>query len=123
VRYDPKQAPRPGEWLALGESERLEAVLRCHKRLKVHVGSLQIHAAVHATVETQLAQGHEGATRALERLMADGLDRHEATHAIGSVLAEQIRRALQGRAFEADDFDAALATLDAASWRGRGEAE
>jgi hypothetical protein len=55
--------------------------------------------------------------------MAEGLDRHEATHAIGSVLAEQIRRVLQGRAFEADDFDAAMATLDAASWRGRGEAE
>ena len=123
MRYDPTQAPDPGEWLALGEAERLEAVIRCHERLKVHVGTLQIHAAVHATVETQLAQGYQGATRALERLMAEGLDRHEATHAIGSVLAEQIRRVLQGRAFEADEFEAALATLDAESWRGLGEAE
>jgi hypothetical protein len=40
-------------------------------------------------------------------------------------LSDDTRAALemQGRVFEADDFDAALATLDAASWRGRGEAE
>jgi hypothetical protein len=40
-------------------------------------------------VETQLAEGHAEATAALDRLLQEGLDRHEALHAIGSVLAEE----------------------------------
>ena len=47
-------------------------------------------------VENQVALGDAFAARAvLLRLMAEGLDRHEAIHAIGSVLSEQRSGALR----------------------------
>jgi hypothetical protein len=51
----------------------------------------QLHAIIHATVENQVAMGDEVPAKAtLERLIKEGLTRHEAVHAIGSVLAGHI---------------------------------
>ena len=64
----------------------------------------RLHAAVHAVVETQLASGAPPETRrALERLLAGGLPRHEAVHAIGLIVANATAAALDGRAFDAGD--------------------
>jgi hypothetical protein len=80
-------------------------------------GSLRAHAAIHATVETQLAEGLGCAVRAMERLVEQGLDRHEAVHAIGSVVAAQLYAALQHRAFDSAEYEARLDALTADSWR------
>lgn len=117
MRYDPLIGPAAETWLGLEDGERAEVVFRYHKRRGARAGNLRFHAIIHATVETQLAEGHAGATAALERLLGQGLDRHEAIHAIGSVVAEQIHAAMQGVAFDAAAYEQRLSQLDAASWR------
>ena len=73
-------------------------------------------------VENQVALGHTFAARAvLLRLMAEGLDRHEAIHAIGSVLSEQLFAALreEGGADPNAQCLEKLNRLTAESWRKR----
>jgi len=120
VRYDPTEAPDPLEWLETDEGERLDAVLRYHKRAKERAGSPHAHAAIHVTVETQLTEGLGATARAMERLLEEGLDRHEAIHAIGSAVAEQIYATLQRRSFNAAEYDALLDALNADRWRKSG---
>jgi hypothetical protein len=87
--YDPQQAPDPRGWLALDESERIALVEEFHWLANISLPNIRLHATIHAAVETQAALG-EGTpvAAALDRLMAEGLDRHDAIHAIGSLLAE-----------------------------------
>ena len=48
----------------------------------------KIHAVTHVVVENQVLLGGETpVAAALDRLMQEGLSRHDAIHAIGSVLA------------------------------------
>jgi hypothetical protein len=46
-----------------------------------------VHAVCHVIVENQFALGDElPVKRTVQRLMSEGLDRHDAIHAVGSVL-------------------------------------
>jgi len=78
MRYDPMIAPDATLWLAAPDADRLEAIRRYHKKEKLRGGRLELHAAIHAAVETQLAEGHPAAVAAMDRLIGEGLDRHEA---------------------------------------------
>ena len=90
--YDPLKAPDPGEWLSMGEDERIALVVKHHGEAGVELPEQQIHAVVHAVVENQIALGDEVPIRTtLDRLVKEGLDRHEPVHAIGSVLAENLQ--------------------------------
>jgi hypothetical protein len=51
-----------------------------------------VHATFHVVVESQIAEGELRVSRAMERLTAEGLDRHEALHAVASVLAQHLHR-------------------------------
>ena len=87
-RYNPLQAPDPKEWNALDEQERINLVEQYHRRAGIRLPNATAHAVFHAVVETQIALGDEAPVRrTLQRLMSEGLDRHDAIHAIGSVLA------------------------------------
>ena len=120
MRYDPSLAPDPAAWLAASEDDRLDAVRRHHKRAKIRIPGAETHAAIHAAVETQLAEGHPDATTAMRRLMGEGLDRHEALHAIGSVLAEELFGVIRsGREYDPGRYSRELADLTAASWRAK----
>ena len=71
-------------------------------------------------VENQLAADEGPAIRALARLMKEGLSRHDAVHAIGSLVAEQIYDLLKLKdSPEAllARYYAALQRLNAAQWR------
>jgi hypothetical protein len=120
-RYDPNRAPEPEEWLELDEQERIALVERFHRKVHEPAQSLKAHAIVHATVETQLALNDPPSAReALTRLMGEGIDRHEAIHAIGSILAEYLFEALRGprgKDTSNDAYAQALSRLTAASWR------
>lgn len=95
--HDPLEPPDPEEWLLLDESERIELVERHHRRAKERVPNLTLHAAIHAVVETQSALGGETPVRrTLERLQSEGLDRHDAVHAVGSVLAAHMVVLMKG---------------------------
>ncbi len=119
--YDPLHAPDPTEWLALDESERIHLVLQYHRRIRAKLPNATLHAAFHAVVETQVAMGDElPVARTLERLQGEGLDRHEAVHAIGSVLAGQMHDLMRrGSAVGEPNelYRAALGALTADGWR------
>jgi hypothetical protein len=90
-RYDPHQAPDPKEWNALDEQERMQLVEQYHRRAGIRLPNAKVHAVIHAVVENQIVLGDElPVRRTLQRLMSEGLDRHDAIHAIGSVLAEHM---------------------------------
>ena len=91
-RYDPDIMPDAKEWHALDEAERLALVEGYHRdaRIALPKTARQLHATIHTVVENQLALNDEPVVRALARLMKEGLSRHDAVHAVGSVVAEHI---------------------------------
>ena len=120
MRYDPDIAPLPSEWLALDEAERIALTDRFHRDAGVVLPNILVHSAIHASVETQLAMGLPSVTDALRRLRAEGLDRHDALHAIGAVLAERMWNVVRSEPGPDDPnaiYFAALDKLSAANWR------
>jgi hypothetical protein len=123
-RYDPLIAPNPEEWLALDEQHRLDLIADYHRRIKFQAQGLQTHFVIHSVVENQVAEGDElPVRRTLERLMNEGLNRHDAIHAVGSVLAQHIHATLAGSREGADgnaEYYRDLEVLTAKSWLGSG---
>jgi hypothetical protein len=111
----------PQAWEALDESERIESVLQYHRRNQIRLPNESLHAATHVIVENQVALGDAFPARAvLLRLMQEGLDRHEAVHAIGSVLSEQLFLALKGGGADLTaQYVGKLNRLTAESWRNQ----
>jgi hypothetical protein len=91
-RYDPESAPVGGDWLEIDEGERLLLVEEYHRdaRIPLPKRARRLHASMHVAVENQLASNDEPVVRALARVMKEGLSRHEAVHAIGSLVAEEV---------------------------------
>jgi hypothetical protein len=87
LEYDPFTEPDPEQWLALDEQERIDLVVEYHRRAGIRFPREQAHAVFHVVVESQIADAELPVRRIAQRLMSEGLDRHEAIHAIGSVLA------------------------------------
>ena len=86
--YDPMRSPIREEWTELDEGEQIALVSDYHRRSRIKTPNPRVHAAMHVAVENQMLMGDEApVAAALERLTAEGLDRHEAIHAIASVLA------------------------------------
>jgi len=120
MKYDPNYAPDKPKWMELPELERIDMVLDYHRRKHIRVPNETLHAAIHVTVENQIALGNELPVEAkLNQLMGEGLDRHDAVHAIGSILAEHIYDMLS-QDLETDDpnvaYFEALEPLTAKSW-------
>ncbi|MBH5398422.1 hypothetical protein HZZ13_11545 [Bradyrhizobium sp. CNPSo 4010] len=126
--YDPFAEPDPEQWLALDEQERIDLVMEYHRRARIRVPRAEAHAVFHAIVESQIADAELPVRRIAQRLMYEGLDRHEAIHAIGSVLAAQmhdlVSKAKPGHGVEANSdrdpneaYFAELETLTAEEWR------
>jgi hypothetical protein len=121
LQYDPHEHINSDAWLALDESERMQLVTRYHRRQRIRLPNETIHAVVHVIVENQVALGDEFPAKAvLLRLMKEGLDRHEAIHAIGSVLSEEFFVAMSGQEAGGDinaKYIEKLKSLTAHSWR------
>lgn len=120
--YDPDRTPDVEDWLAADEQERIDAARRYHKRKKVRVPNLEAHALFHATVETQLAFKVPDVQDAFDRLRADGLDRHDAIHAIGWALSTVIVPVLRHETSAPqgslnDEYVRALRNLTTEAWR------
>ncbi len=89
--YDPEQDPNPDEWLALEEEERLMRIEAHHRLAEIPQPDGPLHALCHIIVENQIALGDETPVqRTMARLIAEGLDRHEAIHALGIRIAKQL---------------------------------
>jgi hypothetical protein len=123
MRYDALKAPDPQAWLDLHEQERIDQVIEYHQRHHLPMGgSVQLHGIAHVVVENQIAMGDPPAAReALARLMGEGLDRHDAVHAVGSVVMGIVVDVVHEKGGDGGDINAKisreLAELTAASWR------
>jgi hypothetical protein len=120
TQYDAGEPLDHEGWLRIDEAARAELVLRYHRKKKVRLPNLQLHATMHVVVENQVAMREEiPVHRTLERLMAEGLDRHDAVHAIGSVLARHLFAAMK-HGLQAEDpnvaYWAELEKLSASNW-------
>jgi len=124
VDYDADRTPDPEAWRDADEGARLAAVEAHHRaRIGPHPETREprVHAAIHVVVESQLASGEPPqARRALERLVRGGLSRHEAVHAIASLVASAAQSALSGARFDAAAYGRALDALTPESWRAAG---
>ena len=125
-RYDPEIAPPAEDWLEIDEGERIVLVEEYHRdaRIPLPKRARRLHASMHVIVENQLVSNDEPVVRALGRLMKEGLSRHEAVHAIGSVVAEDIYDLLkQNDPPETVHarYYAAIERLTAATWRASGD--
>lgn len=121
THYNPNAAPNPAEWLALSEMERIRLVQNHHASVRVKVSNMKAHAALHAAVENQVASGYGPTNKALERLQGEGLSRHEAVHAVASVIVEFVRelsigQAEQQRVTYQSRMGEAIANLQAKCW-------
>ncbi|NMC68592.1 MAG: DUF1841 family protein [Myxococcales bacterium] len=121
TRYDGETDPDPEAWRKAGDDDNRLAIERHHRRDRPHdpVPSLMAHSVMHLLVENEIAANNPPETRrALERLRAGGLSRHDAIHAIAAVLAEEMFGMLQrGREPDLARYGRALEALDAESWK------
>jgi hypothetical protein len=124
MSYDASKQPEPQAWLALNESKRIDQVVDNYRRNHLPLGgNAKLHGAAHVVVENQIAMGDATAVPAtFKRLMDEGLDRHEAIHAVGSVLMGIVFDAIR----KVDDevninakYGRELAALTAANWRAQ----
>jgi len=112
-RYDPLKSPDAEEWLELDEDERISLVEAYHRRKRIKPPNALMHATMHALVETQIAMGDElPVKRTLERLQREGLDRHDAVHAVANVLVLHLQTLLTGPRPEGDPNPAYFAALE-----------
>ncbi len=91
-KYNPDKPIDPSEWLEIDEAERIGLVRDFHETLEDEMpdDALSIHSTVHVIVENQLAMGVELIPETIAKLTRQGLDRHEAIHAIGAIISEDI---------------------------------
>lgn len=127
MKYDPYTHTDSDEWRTLDETERGILVEDYHEKAGIELPNARLHAAIHVVVENQIAMGSKLPTReTLDRLMADGLDRHEAIHAIGSVLSTHMFNILKGESksgFDKRTYRRDLKRLTAEGWRSGDFAE
>lgn len=119
-RYDPLKAPPRDAWLAMDEQERIALVVAYHAKQRIRLPNPQAHALFHVIVENQLAEELHDAVEALERLIREGLDRHDAVHAIANVVVRHLHSILLNSVPKEDEqmrYLADLRVLTAASRR------
>jgi hypothetical protein len=120
MRYDPNFPIDEEQWSDRDESEQIDLVVDYHRRAGEKLSNLTAHAGLHVVVENQVLMKEEiPISAALGRLMDEGLDRHDAIHAIASVLSMTMFDAVNSRSD--DDISARyfreVADLTAAKWR------
>jgi hypothetical protein len=122
MRYDPARPVDAEEWAQLDEGEQIELVVEHHRRARIRFPNLRLHAGLHVTVENQvLLEDETPVAAALQRLMGEGLDRHDAIHAIASVLSGVMHDAVTRK--ETRDLKAVyyyeVSRLTAGGWRSQ----
>lgn len=89
--YDPEKPPIPSVWLGLDEAERIKLIQDYHEANQVPLSDVRAHSVFHAIVENQAAMTEDDTVRqALARLIREGLSRHDAVHAVATVLADHM---------------------------------
>ena len=123
MQYDADEQPDPDAWLQLDEAERIDLVIDYHRRTGVQLENPEPHSIAHVVVENQVALGDATPVpETLDRLMDEGLDRHDAVHAIGSIFMSIALDAVHERDDGGDvnaQYNRELTALTAAGWRSQ----
>jgi hypothetical protein len=117
--YDPIFELDPKRWNLLDEDERIDLVVKYHQEAGIDLPDEYTHALLHVIVENQIAQGDETPVEAvLRRLTDENLDRHDAIHAIASILANHVFELMRGTdaALGNDEYYAEIDKLTAEKW-------
>jgi len=97
ARYNSDRSLDPAWWSALPEEDQIHLVLEYHRKAGVRLPDANLHAVTHVVIENQVLLGDETPVAStLQRLLSEGLARHDAIHAIGTVLAPVIFDILKG---------------------------
>lgn len=118
-KYDPMLEPVSERWEVLDEDERISVVMEYHQEAGIELPDEYAHALLHVVVENQIALGEETPVEAvLCRLIDENLDRHDAVHAIASILVNHIHELMHGEdsALGNDEYYAELEKLTAEKW-------
>ena len=117
--YDVSRAPDAAEWLQLDESARIALVADAHRRTRASVGSNEeAHASIHVVVEDRLAMAHAAVVAAYDRFRAAGVARHNAIHALASVVTTHMVAVLEAQAgFDQATADRDFETIDPEKWK------
>jgi hypothetical protein len=92
--YDPDRAPDAEAWRAGNEMQLVELVQAYHRASQIPLPNERVHAALHVMVENQVALGASTPVAdAVDRLMGEGMSRHDAIHAIGAILSKHMHQA------------------------------
>jgi len=120
-KYQPSRCPIIQEWLALDESERVFLVREYHEDTNASIpeDAMNLHASIHVIVENQIAMKHVPVPATIDRLIRQGLDRHEAIHAVGAVVSENIYDLTSGNetSWDQNKYRRKLEKLTAKRWR------
>jgi hypothetical protein len=120
--YDPLVTPEPAEWLELDESQRIVLVGDYHERANVEIVGFDLHNTLHVIIENQLAEADDRVVTAnFARLLAAGVNRHEAIHAMGFELAQAMLLAQKRPDSNFDivaRYHGGLERLKPMDWRG-----
>jgi len=120
-KYQPSKCPIAQEWLALDESERVFLVREYHEDTNVSLpeDAMDLHASIHVIVENQIAMEHVPVPATIDKLIRQGLDRHEAIHAVGAVVSTNIYDLAAGNesSWDQNQYRRKLEKLTAKRWR------
>jgi len=127
VKYDPAKRVDPEGWKALGTEERVSLSEAAHVVTEAWhhpIHESRPHALLHVIAENLAARGDETPVyAALQRLVRQGLGRHDAIHALASVCSEHARAIGSGRASPDDpppeDQIKNAAGMTLAKWQGQ----
>ena len=111
--------PEPEWWEALDDDERISVVVEHHQEAGINLPDEYTHALLHVIVENQVAPGEETPVdTVLCRLLDENLDRHDAVHAIASILVSHMHELThrEDAALDNDDYYAELDELTAEKW-------
>lgn len=119
ARYDPDVAIEPEVWLEIDESARISIIVAYHEASDQEEpeSGWELHATLHCLVENQLAEGLLVTRSTLAKLIRQGLGRHDAIHAIGSVASEELFNMMQEKGvFDQERYRQRLNKLTAKRW-------
>ena len=120
-KYQPLKCPNAQEWLELDEYERVFLVREFHEESDEPLpeDAMELHASIHVVVENQIAMEHVPVPATVDRLIRQGLDRHEAIHAVGAVVSENIYDLTAGNetSWDHNKYRRRVEKLTAKRWR------
>lgn len=121
--YDPNTKPDPADWLVLDEQVRITQAATYHKKRGIRLPNKNAHATFHAIIENQIASNDAPVVRAMDRLKAQGLDRHDCIHAIAWVLSQHLFEQMKAEVPDGPEvvnsrYYAGVERLNAKDWLG-----